>query len=236
MHDYQELLSAAFHTERVRSRLLAKRSAISEEAALWQTLEQVAGAQGLPALLAQRRRAQEQERERIAAKAAAKSERLAQQRAARAGSATAMPATWKGWFDGSAHPNPGRLGIGALLVGPDGERTEISRRAGMGDSGEAEYAALIALLEAAVAQRPAQLCIYGDSQVVINDVLRVDLTGAKGLEQQRRTARALLALLPDVTLVWIPRHRNGAADALSQQAIAAASQQDEMIAASTSGG
>ena len=30
------------------------------------------------------------------------------------------PQAWRGWFDGSAHPNPGKLGIGALLLGPDG--------------------------------------------------------------------------------------------------------------------
>ena len=56
------------------------------------------------------------------------------------------PLAWRGWFDGSAHPNPGKLGIGALLLGPNGERIEVSEAAGHGSSSDAEYAALTAVL------------------------------------------------------------------------------------------
>lgn len=132
------------------------------------------------------------------------------------------PLAWRGWFDGSAHPNPGKLGIGALLLGPNGERIEVSQAAGYGNSSEAEYAALTAVLQAALALRPppAQLLLYGDSQVVINDVLGTTPAGAKGLEAQRASVVALLLQLHDVTLRWLPRHRNGEADKLSQLAIA----------------
>lgn len=132
------------------------------------------------------------------------------------------PLAWRGWFDGSAHPNPGKLGIGALLLGPNGERIEVSEAAGYGSSSDAEYAALTAVLQAALAVRPppAQLLLYGDSQVVINDVLGTAAAGAKGLETQRATVVALLEQLHDVTLRWLPRHRNGEADRLSQLAIA----------------
>ncbi len=126
---------------------------------------------------------------------------------------------WRGWFDGSAHPNPGRLGIGALLLGPNGERIEISEPAGDGDSSDAEYAALTALLRVAVPLRPVQLLLCGDSQVVINDVLGASRT-AKGLASQRAAVLALMEQLPQVSLRWIPRHRNGEADRLSQLAIA----------------
>lgn len=132
----------------------------------------------------------------------------------------APPLAWRGWFDGSAHPNPGKLGIGALLLGPNGERVEISEAAGHGDSSEAEYAALTALLQAAVRVQPAQLLLHGDSQVVINDVLGMTRRPAKGLETQRAAVHALLAQLPGASLHWVPRHRNGEADRLSQAAIA----------------
>jgi len=132
----------------------------------------------------------------------------------------APPGAWRGWFDGSAHPNPGKLGIGALLLGPGGERVEISLAAGYGDSSEAEYAALAALLQAALQVQPVQLLLHGDSQVVINDVLGMTRRPAKGLEAQRATVHALLAQLPGATLRWVPRHRNGEADRLSQAAIA----------------
>lgn len=130
------------------------------------------------------------------------------------------PLAWRGWFDGSAHPNPGRLGVGALLLGPDGERIEVSQAAGHGSSSDAEYAALTAVLRAALDVRPVQLLLYGDSQVVINDVLGTTPAGAKGLEMHRATVVTLLQQFPDVSLRWIPRHRNGEADRLSQRAIA----------------
>jgi ribonuclease HI len=81
------------------------------------------------------------------------------------------------------------------------------------------------LLEAALAARPPVLAIYGDSQVVIGDVAPAAHggPGAKGLEQHRERVLALLGKLEEsgrVRLHWVPRHRNGEADRLSQQAIA----------------
>lgn len=130
----------------------------------------------------------------------------------------ASPAAWHAWFDGSAHPNPGRIGIGALLSGPAGERVEISRRAGHGSSGDAEYLALIATLEKAVELGVRELLVYGDSQVVVQDLLVSAAAGAKGLEEHRTRATQLMAALAQVHVRWIPRHKNGEADRLSQQA------------------
>lgn len=215
-HTWEALSAAAFKGERVISRRLAARSGIGELAALLQTLTQSAGGMGLDALLAERARLQAADVARRAAKAQKQSLKRQQQLEHRRAPADA----WQAWFDGSAHPNPGRLGIGALLCGPQGERVEISRRAGYGNSGEAEYLALIALLEAAAPLQPARLLIHGDSQVVINDVNGAEADRASGLEALRAHSLALMATLADVRLAWIPRHRNGAADQLSQQAIA----------------
>lgn len=215
--DYEALSAAAFHNERVLARRLAGRTGLTPEAALAQVLTDSAGAAGLATLLAQRAQARALDAARRAAKVQEKSERLA----ARQARGQAPAGAWLAWFDGSAHPNPGRLGIGALLCGPDGERVEISRRAGHGNSGEAEYLALIALLEAAIAYRPPLLVVCGDSQVVIEDVNRPPASGgAVGLEGQRARAAQLMAQFDSVSLRWIPRHRNGDADRLSQQAIA----------------
>lgn len=74
------------------------------------------------------------------------------------------------------------------------------------------------MLETAIQAGADQVLIYGDSQVVINDVLCTS-GGATILSAQRLRAQSLIASLPQVTLKWIPRHRNGQADALSQQAI-----------------
>ena len=59
--------------------------------------------------------------------------------------------TWKAWFDGATQgSNPGVRGIGGLLLGPSGERIEIAEEIGMGTNNEAEYMALMAVLDAAI--------------------------------------------------------------------------------------
>ncbi len=215
MTEFLELSMAAFKTERRISRRLARGTGLSEPRALKLTLEKIAGALGLPHLLAVRASARQAESARLCVKA----QRRAALLALKKNKYTPGPAEWSAWFDGSAHPNPGRIGIGGLIVGPDGERVEIRQSAGYGNSGEAEYLALIAVLEAALRWQPAQLVIYGDSQVVINDVLQQAGAGAKGLQDQRTRVRELMAHMPAVALRWIPRHKNANADRLSQQAI-----------------
>ncbi|TWI69578.1 ribonuclease HI [Pseudoduganella lurida] len=151
---------------------------------------------------------------RIIAQSRAAAEKLARQRV------TLSPRGWQAWFDGSATPNPGRIGIGALLVGPDGERVEISRRAGEGTSGDAEYLALIAVLEVAVARNAGELLVHGDSQVIVQDVLMREVPAASGHAEHRTRVHLLMDEIGMVAVRWLPRHRNAAADALSQRALA----------------
>lgn len=213
--EFDALATAAFKGERVAARRLATRMQLSEAQALLQVLTLAAGTLGLAHLLAEREALRQHDAERRQARQAASAHKLAARKAGMQPSAAA----WHGWFDGSAHPNPGQIGIGALLCGRDGQRVEISRRAGHGSSSDAEYLALTALLEAARDHGAHDLLVYGDSQVVVNDVNLSAARGAKGLDQHRARVLALMAALGDVQLRWIPRHRNGEADQLSQQAI-----------------
>ena len=219
--EFEELATAAYQGERVAARRLATRMRLTEAEALRQVLTGAAGQAGLSGLMEERARV----RSRDELRRAARTEEKARARALREARMQPPSDGWRGWFDGSAHPNPGRIGIGALLRGPAGERLEISRRAGHGNSGEAEYLALQALLEAAARMGASGLVVYGDSQVVVNDVnLGAQAIaagrGAKGLEAHRARVVALLEPLGAVSLRWVPRHRNGDADRLSQQAIA----------------
>ena len=217
---FEELATAAYKGERVAARRLAARMRLTEADALRQVLTGVAGLAGLPRLLDERAQA----RRGDALRRDARMQEKAQREAVRMARMQAPADAWRGWFDGSAHPNPGQIGIGALLCGPAGERLEISRRAGHGNSGEAEYLALTALLEAAVRLGARDLVVYGDSRVVVDDVnLSAQAVaagrGAKGLEAHRVRVLDLLEALGGVSLRWVPRHRNGDADRLSQLAI-----------------
>ncbi|MFC0131782.1 hypothetical protein CR105_23360 [Massilia eurypsychrophila] len=215
MTDFARLSTAAFKTELVASRLLTRRTGCSPLEALRATLQAAAGTASLAELVAAREAAKAIAAERADARDALRAAALAKRQARHDG----QPTAWRAWFDGSAHPNPGDCGIGALLIGPAGEQIEISRAAGYGNSSEAEYRALVALLEAAVAHRAEGLTIYGDSKVVIDDVTGPDISAAASLRPCRQAALALIGQLHGgVTLRWIPRHKNSAADALSQRA------------------
>lgn len=224
MNDLDRLQGAASKTELAASRKLALRNKIPLEDALRATLTTNAGAAGLARLLTERAALREAEAARAlarraardAAREAARVAALALRRLRREG----MPTAWRGWFDGSARPNPGRCGIGARLLGPDGESIALSQAAGYGNSSEAEYRALVLLLETALAHGAVPLTVYGDSQVVIDDVNGSDADSAVVLRPLRAQVRALLARLPATTLRWIPRHKNLEADALSQRASA----------------
>lgn len=131
-----------------------------------------------------------------------------------------MSEVWQGWFDGSALPNPGRIGIGLVLQAPDGhvcERSLLARESGCNN--EAELHALCALLEMAREQGLRRLLIHGDSNVAVRYVSGLDATGIERLGLLIRRAQQLLAEFDEISLHWIPRHRNGAADGLSRRAL-----------------
>jgi ribonuclease HI len=213
MIELHQLQQIAYKGERTASRRLAAAQGLSIEVALRRTLELKAGKAGLAALIAERTAGQLADARRSAAREAGRA--AARERQARRHDGT--PSTWRAWFDGSARPNPGRCGIGARLEGP-AATVEISRPAGHGNSSEAEYRALIALLHAAVAHGAADLTVYGDSQVVIGDVTGPDVSAAPALQAYRAAARALMARIDGLQLRWVPRHKNTRADTLSQRA------------------
>jgi ribonuclease HI len=213
MNDFPDLERIAYKAELAASRRLARTTGLSAGQALRRTLELAAGARGLAALV--------EARAALLAAQAARDAARAFARAAAQARHDGQPGAWRGWFDGSAKPNPGRCGIGVRLDGPGGVRVDIARPAGHGNSSEAEYRALIALLETAVAHGAHDLTIHGDSRVVIDDVNGPDLYCAPALAAYRARVHALLADVPGVRLRWVPRHKNFEADALSQRALAA---------------
>ncbi len=127
---------------------------------------------------------------------------------------------WQGWFDGSARPNPGDIGIGVVLLAPDARRFEKSERlSGSGCNNEAELQALCALLELACAAGARCLQVRGDSDVAIRYVNGPEATAIEPLLTLVLHARELMAYFEDVQMSWIPQARNGDADRLSRQAL-----------------
>ncbi len=131
-----------------------------------------------------------------------------------------MNNTWNAWFDGATkESNPGLRGIGGVLKGPAGERIEISEEIGQGTNNEAEYAALMAVLDAAVEAKVENLVVHGDSQLVVRQVNGEWFIKAKELVPMCKTVLELKGQIPNITIRWIPREENSEADALSKKSL-----------------
>jgi len=132
-----------------------------------------------------------------------------------------MPDTWIVHCDGSAVPNPGRMGMGAVIVSPDGTRRTLSRAGDeRGCNNEAELRAVMMALRTLKASDVSTLQIYSDNSVL---VAQLDGTGdtppIARLATMFDEARGLISTFEHVVLQWIPRHRNAEADALARAAL-----------------
>lgn len=133
-----------------------------------------------------------------------------------------LPAPWVIHCDGSAIPNPGRMGLGAVLEAPDGTRHLLSQATHTaGCNNEAELGALVLALTEARAHGATSLQIYSDSSLLVEQMGAPAAAHAR-LAPLYAAARGLLAGFDAVQVQWIPRHRNGEADALARAALGAA--------------
>jgi len=127
---------------------------------------------------------------------------------------------WHAWFDGASAPNPGKMGVGVVLLAPDGEFTEKSlalQRCGCNN--EAELHALALALEMAALAGARAIKIEGDSKATVDWVNGTDFTEIEPLAKLVTAIREQQARFASVSISWIPRHKNKAADRLSRRAL-----------------
>ena len=75
----------------------------------------------------------------------------------------APPGLWVIHCDGSAIPNPGRMGLGATLLAPDGQQHNLSHTSSLvGCNNEAELRALMAALQQAHALGARAIAVRSD--------------------------------------------------------------------------
>lgn len=128
--------------------------------------------------------------------------------------------TWSIHCDGTALPNPGLIGIGAVLVSPAGATFTLSEASGArGCNNEAEAAALIAALKLAQHHGARALRIRSDSAVVVEQTMGTTRTTIARLAQPFAEARALLATFDFIDFQLVQRRHNSAADALARQSL-----------------
>ena len=129
------------------------------------------------------------------------------------------------WFDGACEPiNPGGTGKFGVII-KDGDGTVISEEhdlVGRGDAmsnNVAEYAGVRHVLRYLASRPRGRVTIYGDSNLVINQ-LNGKWRIRKGLLAIAIETKELLAQLRlwgwQITFCWIPREQNEECDALSK--------------------
>ncbi|RZI92582.1 MAG: ribonuclease HI family protein [Variovorax sp.] len=129
-------------------------------------------------------------------------------------------ADWVAWCDGSAVPNPGRMGLGAVLIAPDGTRHALSQATHtIGCNNEAELRALMAAAGEARARGATTLQVYSDNSVVVAQLRDASAEPIARLAPLFDEARMLLNGFDRVAVAWVPRHRNREADVLARKAL-----------------
>jgi len=135
---------------------------------------------------------------------------------------------YNAWFDGACGPvNPGGTATYGVMI-KDQQGTILVWEHGLVGEGSAmsnnvaEYAGVLQILKYPSCRPPGRVTIYGDSNLVINQ-LNGKWRIRKGLYlSTAKEAKALLAHLHncgwEINLCWIPRAQNKECDALSKRA------------------
>ncbi|XP_012839468.1 PREDICTED: uncharacterized protein LOC105959853 [Erythranthe guttata] len=132
---------------------------------------------------------------------------------------------WKMYFDGASHREG--AGAGVVFVTSNGEVLPHSFTLTQNCSNNvAEYQALILGLEMAVDIKQLNLEVYGDSKLVINQILGSYEVKKLDLLPYVDYAKRLIGYLGDLTIEHVPRNDNKQADALAKLASTLAMPED----------
>ncbi len=123
------------------------------------------------------------------------------------------------YFDGASRGNPGPAAVGWVLVSGDGIVAEQGETIGRATNNQAEYEALLAVLEAAVEFGFDEIEIRGDSQLVEKQVKGAWDTNDPELREKRVRVRELLERFEEWSLTHVPREVNDRADELANEAL-----------------
>lgn len=122
--------------------------------------------------------------------------------------------------DGGSRGNPGIAAGGAVVIDPaDGAvLTEVGVYVGIATNNVAEYHGMIAGLTAAFERMPDQVHVLLDSKLVVEQMTgrwKIKHPDMKALAQRAHDLIAGRA----VTFEWVPRLRNGRADAAANESM-----------------
>jgi len=128
--------------------------------------------------------------------------------------------TWIVYTDGASRGNPGPSSIGAVVLDPAGaERHRVSETIGITTNNIAEYRALIAGLEAALALGARRVEVRMDSELIVRQAIGRYRVKHPGLVPLHNRLLALRGRFDEVVFRHVPRAQNKVADSLANQAL-----------------
>jgi len=122
--------------------------------------------------------------------------------------------------DGVSRGNPGQAAIGAIIRDERGRLlASISQPIGRATNNQAEYRAIIAALEKALALGARQVELNSDSELVVRQIKGRYRVRKEALRPLYQRVKQLQSRLEGFTIKHIPRQQNREADKLANAAI-----------------
>ncbi len=123
-------------------------------------------------------------------------------------------------IDGGARGNPGPAGYGVRITYEQGDMlAELHESIGIATNNVAEYRALLAALEWAIAHGHARMHVKSDSLLLVQQINGVYRVKHEGMLPLYRQGRHLMARVGHVTLEHVRREQNKDADRLANLAM-----------------
>ena len=122
-------------------------------------------------------------------------------------------------FDGASRGNPGPAGIGAVIFHNGQEIWASCQYIGIKTNNQSEYSALILGLNEALSRDIKCLQVYGDSQLVINQINGEYKVRNPGLQELYQEVQKLKTQFDSIIVTHVYREFNKRADHLSNMAL-----------------
>ena len=122
-------------------------------------------------------------------------------------------------FDGASRGNPGPAGIGAVIFHNGKEIWASCQYIGTKTNNQSEYSALILGLKQALTRDIKCLQVYGDSQLIINQINGEYKVKNPGLQDLYKEVQDLQAHFESIVFTHVYREFNKRADQLSNMAL-----------------
>lgn len=123
------------------------------------------------------------------------------------------------YFDGSATPNPGAMRVGGYVRKGKQIIYQLSESIGDGTNNQAEYTALIKILEKLKEIGANKVQLFGDSELVVKQIegeYRVNRKKFPHIAELYDKAKELMTNFEEIEIGHVPREHNKLADRLSK--------------------